>query len=286
MIETFLLEAIDAFSRCGTLTAAAEELHLTQPTLTRSMHKLESEIGVPLFDRKTHSIRLNECGQLVADRAARILALQREMVDAAHTLERSRTSVAIVFSDPGPMVELASTVAKLSGGITNERVPDEFEATKGFAEGRWQMAVLPHPLIAEGLVSKSVCTERMTYGFTIPDDSVSTEGVHLADIDGRAVLIPADIGVWRERIEHLLPSAQLVDEDELEHLSVIAEHTELPMLSTEIAERHKVGSARSLFSRTLVPVLDDEAKVEFFATCREQDLMRNPSLAQLWELLG
>ena len=81
MVETFLLEAVDAFARLGTLTAAAEELHLTQPTLTRSCAKLEAEVGVALFERRGRSISLNECGELVAERAARILAAQREMVD-------------------------------------------------------------------------------------------------------------------------------------------------------------------------------------------------------------
>ena len=39
MIEIYLLEQLEAFARCGTLSAAAEELHLSQPALTRSMKK-------------------------------------------------------------------------------------------------------------------------------------------------------------------------------------------------------------------------------------------------------
>ena len=51
MIEIYLLEQLEAFARCGTLSAAAEELHLSQPALTRSMKKLEELIGVPIFER-------------------------------------------------------------------------------------------------------------------------------------------------------------------------------------------------------------------------------------------
>ena len=51
MLEIYLLEQLEAFARCGTLSAAAEELHLSQPALTRSMKKLEEIVGVPLFER-------------------------------------------------------------------------------------------------------------------------------------------------------------------------------------------------------------------------------------------
>lgn len=48
-IETYLLEQLLAFKESKTLTEAADRLHLTQPTLTRSMKKLEDVFGVPLF---------------------------------------------------------------------------------------------------------------------------------------------------------------------------------------------------------------------------------------------
>ena len=37
MIETYLLEQLDAVARCGTLLAASEELHITQPSMSRAM---------------------------------------------------------------------------------------------------------------------------------------------------------------------------------------------------------------------------------------------------------
>jgi len=46
MIETYLLEQFEAFARCGTLLKASEELHISQPSLSRSMKKLENELGV------------------------------------------------------------------------------------------------------------------------------------------------------------------------------------------------------------------------------------------------
>ena len=53
MIETNLLAQFVAFAKAGTLTRAAQDLHTSQPALTRSMKKLEEELEVPLFATKT-----------------------------------------------------------------------------------------------------------------------------------------------------------------------------------------------------------------------------------------
>ena len=71
MIETYLLEQFAAFARCGTLLAASEELHITQPTLSRSMKKPEKEFGVPIFHRENSKLSLNETGKVAADRTCK-----------------------------------------------------------------------------------------------------------------------------------------------------------------------------------------------------------------------
>ena len=51
MIELQLLEQRVAFERHGTLSAASEALHLSQPAMSRAMQKLEALLGVPIFER-------------------------------------------------------------------------------------------------------------------------------------------------------------------------------------------------------------------------------------------
>ena len=65
MIELYLLENLYAVYEHKTLTLAAEKLHLTQPSLSRSMQKLEGILGVSLFDRQKNRIILNENGVLL-----------------------------------------------------------------------------------------------------------------------------------------------------------------------------------------------------------------------------
>ena len=74
----------------GSITAAANALHITQPTLSRQIRELEEEVGSPLFVRGSHSISLTEEGVLLRKRASEILELvektQREMARTEQTL--------------------------------------------------------------------------------------------------------------------------------------------------------------------------------------------------------
>lgn len=63
------------------ITRAAQKLHITQPTMSRQLSKLEEELGVILFTRGQYTISLTEEGKLLQKRA-------QELVQMAHSLEQ------------------------------------------------------------------------------------------------------------------------------------------------------------------------------------------------------
>lgn len=70
------LRQLEYFRMVGTLksfTHAAEKLHITQPCITNSIHKLEVELGVQLLDRTTKQVSLTEKGELFLKRVNHIL---------------------------------------------------------------------------------------------------------------------------------------------------------------------------------------------------------------------
>jgi LysR family hydrogen peroxide-inducible transcriptional activator len=56
-------------------TRAAEDIALSQPALSRSVGRLEEELGQPLFERQTRSVSLTDAGHLLLERARQILLL-------------------------------------------------------------------------------------------------------------------------------------------------------------------------------------------------------------------
>jgi DNA-binding transcriptional LysR family regulator len=59
------------------VTDAAAELHISQPTLSRALARLEDEVGTPLFDRVGRRLRLNAYGEILLEHARRSLAEMR-----------------------------------------------------------------------------------------------------------------------------------------------------------------------------------------------------------------
>lgn len=59
----------------GNFTRAAEDLLISQPALSRSIQKLEEELGQPVFERKTRSVSLTDAGTLLQGRAQQVLSI-------------------------------------------------------------------------------------------------------------------------------------------------------------------------------------------------------------------
>lgn len=80
-MELRVLRYFLTVAREGSMTAAAEFLHVTQPTLSRQLKDLEQELGKKLFIRSSHSIILTDEGMLLRKRAEEII----DMVDKLET---------------------------------------------------------------------------------------------------------------------------------------------------------------------------------------------------------
>ena len=73
MLDVNRLRVIDAVARHGSVTAAAKELHYSQPSVTHHLARLEAETGAQLLQRVGRGIRLTQAGHLLADRIDTLL---------------------------------------------------------------------------------------------------------------------------------------------------------------------------------------------------------------------
>ena len=78
-MELTQLAAFAAVAEQGGFSAAAEQLHLTQPAVSKRVQQLEETLGVALFDRVGRRVALTEAGRALLPRARRLLNDAREM---------------------------------------------------------------------------------------------------------------------------------------------------------------------------------------------------------------
>jgi len=98
-MEMHQLRYVVAVARAGNFSRAADQCHVSQPSLSQQIQKLEEELGERLFDRTKREARLTSHGESFLTRAIRILeevdAAKREATDARQLL-RGTLSIGVL----------------------------------------------------------------------------------------------------------------------------------------------------------------------------------------------
>lgn len=81
-MELMQLRYFRTVAECGSFSLAAEHLHLTQPALSKSIAKLEDELGAPLFERKGNRIFLTSAGRIFLPYCGNVLSAVQNGVTA------------------------------------------------------------------------------------------------------------------------------------------------------------------------------------------------------------
>lgn len=178
--------------------AAAEELLVSQPTLSQQMKDLEKELGSPILERAGRGIRLTQAGVVFADHARRclnVLAEGQSAIDEFDDLLRGRLRVGVVqtvgaylmpevvakFTRDYPKIELR--VEERSGG----------EIETGVADGTLDLGISFKPTGARELDVNHLFDEQMVLVVSRKHPFAGRKRIRLADLrDERLCLLTRD----------------------------------------------------------------------------------------------
>jgi len=94
------LRAFATIADVGGFARAAARLHLSQPALSRQIHALEADLGVPLFDRVGRHAQLTSQGEDLLRRSRRLLAEAESLSERARELKSGETGILKVAATP------------------------------------------------------------------------------------------------------------------------------------------------------------------------------------------
>lgn len=265
MIENYLLEQFVAFAKCGTLLKAAETLHITQPSLSRSMRKIEEEFGVSLFHRENSKISLNETGKVAAEYAERALNANQEMIDHVLSFERSLRTVYVGSCAPLPVNDIIPTLQeRLSGKtISTEIVTNDEKLIAGLKTHTYQIVILHHYSNDSALFCQRFMKERLYLSIAKDHNLAKKESVSFDDIKGLRILMDRNVGFWMDICRDKLFSDDLLIQDSFDAFNELVQASNLPLFNSD----HFLSRGYEAPGRISIPISDEDAHATYYLTC-------------------
>lgn len=260
MLDLYELEQLAAFGEYGTLSRAAEQLHISQPTITRSMRHLEDEFGVPIFLRTKNRIELNAAGKLAVECARRILSEAEQSVSRVRELDRRMRTIVVSSCAPAPLWELLRLLEKKRPGITVSSVVTQNDEVLRAWEGGCDLAVLPFQYGG----AREFMREKLFVCIPAEHDLAKCGSLSFADINGFNFLLRSELGFWDSMCRQKMPASKfLVQTDEFAFNELIRSSS-LPCFVTD----YILHGENEYSGRRIIPISDPEAEVTFWLLSR------------------
>jgi DNA-binding transcriptional LysR family regulator len=162
-MELLQLRYFQTVARLQHMTKAAEELHIAQPSLSKTIARLEEDLGVPLFDRQGRQIKLNAYGEKFLHRVERIfLELkegQREILDLAGLQEES---VTLAVTIPRVLPDLLGSFLQQHPHVRIQQFLESTSSMKRQLEaGSLDFCISSLPIVGEDIEWKPLMTEEI-----------------------------------------------------------------------------------------------------------------------------
>lgn len=273
MLTLEQLEQLVAVADYGTLSAAAEALHISQPTLTRSMQKLETEFAVPLFIRSKNKLTFHENGVLATEQARRILNKIQDMLQVV----RANHTLAIGSCAPMPLLDVMrlATQCYPDLNITIEMKSNSV-LLQGLQNYLYQLIVLPYSVGEPGLESLPCGKEQIFFALPPNHPLAGCTGLHWQDMDGTTMLLYNDIGFWYDITLAHMPHSHFLMQNELSSLAELMEASVIPAF---VSDRF-IAQSGAPAGRHIVPLLEEDAHAAYYAVYRTEQRQRLQPLLQ------
>lgn len=269
MLDVFLLEQLDAFARTGTLSKAAEELHVTQPALSRNMKKLESLLGVSLFIRQGGRLLLTETGKVAAEYARRALDANQQVVEMTLAFDRSQRTMVLGSSSMLAVNDIVPLLQKRFSGkaITTELAENE-QLLCGLHGRGYQLAILCEEPDDPGLAYQLLARERLCVSLPAGHPLARLHEIRFSDLADTSVIAAIHTGSLLQACMRHMPARNLVIQQNIEALEELLRSSSMPSFSSDWA----LSKGYAVEGRVAVPVMDDDASTTYYLACLKADL--------------
>ena len=256
-----------------TMSAAADVLRMPQPTLSRSIRRLEDDFGFALFDRVGRKVTLNDAGRTAVEWARQLLRDEQLMREAVETSARQTQMLRVGTVAPAPLWRLtALLVERFPRETLTSRMLDQQGIIHMVSNGTLDLGIIeanipsakPKALRDAGLRSCPLMVEELSIILPPSHPLAAYKSLTAAQLDRETFLIMTDIGFWRQRVDHALPHATFIEQNDSMVFSQLAHSSPYCMFITNAPFRGDPPAGR-----VIVPFDDPAAHADFLLVTRD-----------------
>ena len=194
-MELLQLRYFLAVAESEHMTSTAKLLHIAQPALTQSIHRLEQELGVSLFERAGRGIRLSPAGAYVRDRVKPAMETLENVARDVQLFQQGEQGVVRVgvHAASGVAIDGIAAYSELNPHVSFEITQDERERHRDVIV----TTITPRgSSTVENAVEKTPFSERI--GIVVPASSALGDTASLADFANERFIALAGSRRFRE----------------------------------------------------------------------------------------
>ncbi len=215
-MNTKQLKYVLVLAREGTFSRAAEELNITQPSLSQYIKKIEKEIGLELFDRTNGDVRLTDAGRVYVEAGRKILDLEHRMEVSFSDIAAYKTGSLIIGAAPYRTVSMMPEIARRFKAVHPGmhlvvREGTTAELAEGMEHGEYDLCLTLLPLDERLFMWENVTEEELI--LAVPASMPRLETCDIPDrkypavdaraLDGQSMVMLTDAQYMQKQLTEL-----------------------------------------------------------------------------------
>ncbi|MBD5469652.1 MAG: LysR family transcriptional regulator [Lachnospiraceae bacterium] len=278
MLDLNELEQLITFADMGTLSLAAEKLHISQPTITRTMQNLEEVFGVSLFVRGKNKIILNDTGIKAVEQARQLLSAADNALKTVRAFDKSLHTITISSCAPAPLWYVLPALSSVYPDMTiASSIKNMHAICEDLDSESCQLAILPHNMQYDHYKNIPFLKENLSVCVPASHDLAKRSFVTFSELNGFNFLLKSEIGFWDEMCRVQMPASKFLVQTNLFEFEELVRESSLPCFTTDLAK----DDQNLLTDRIKIPVTDPEANVTYYLVCHSQSTAYTDALKRI-----